>query len=919
MKKVLSVLLTVTMLLGCFSVGLVSFAAAPADEAAMAQALKDTTTYLTSTTPITVNEGKWNENTYFSYPASYTFSRTVSKTFTQMDSTTVLNAATAYNAGLDAADQSADPYGDFLASKIQDEKYITRDANGTIIDVDVAKYINDNFKMEEVVSDYITTSIENTSVDPGKTGVNPLGENAIKVIDLDSADIINYNTSSGAFNLADIVLADQDSAIEPAKTEDSSLAKIISVFDSKQADAVLAAIKSNSAVKDATHFKYAVNSIIVTPKFKTTTLTEDRIVGDVRYAAGDTFTTLTGIDVYYKIAYSANIRFDFSDVEFPYTAEEVVTASYTNIKEVIAAVTAAELIDLVNAETAYAVDASATDAHITSGYKFNKNVVVSNAMHSQGSSNLNESTVAALSNILKDKYPEYDGYINTNPDSTFNGEYFDDEAARYTFDDILMNRLALDEMGDIVYDGRYYTVGKGVNGADILGADALKAMTIDAAKIKSYTYTAFNNNLTLKFNDEEFIPNSGESVIDEIYDNGISASVIDEIVADFADLTKGSSIDNLNVSFKNITLNATFASVDGQLQLKSINFVYDINYSADLYLADAIDSDTVSGIYTATINYVNIDRFNPETDIDSSVFVDVLNQASAFAAYEKAGYDYERNASFVGEPIVDISGSTVGTVTGVLDMIAGLLGSSVTGVANDTLKDFILSDMDITDFSASVPVTENAADYLGDNYALKATALEANDIDTIKYDAEKNAIVFTFRDEVNPEKDEMSALSRFTNDFTSASELRDKLAIQIADSFGISFISDDEPCDVTYTNIEGYVSFAGADADNIYGDGTIDKLGMSYDCNLNATFSGVVLSADETMKSVYNNFTYCDYEMGDVDMSSRVSVVDAKLVLKTVVNLYELEGKNFELADMNYDGKISVIDAKKILEKIVNK
>ena len=919
MKKILSVLLTVTMLLGCFSVGLVSFAAAPADEAAMAQALKDTTTYLTSTTPITVNEGKWNENTYFSYPASYTFSRSVNKTFTKMDDTAVVNAADAYNAGLDAADQSADPYGDFLAAKISDESYITRDDNGTIISVDVARYINDNFKMEEVVSDYITSPVNNTNVDPGKTGINPLGENAIKVIDLDPAEIINYNASTGVFNLADIVLADQDSAIDPATTEESSLAKVIAVFDSEQADAVLATIKSNPAVKDATHFKYAVNNITVSPKFKTTTLTEDRIIGGVSYAAGDTFTTLLGIEISYKISYSANIRFDFSDVEFPYVAEEIVTTSYTNIKEVLAVVTAAELIDLVNAETAYAVDASATDAHVTSSYDFNKTVVVADAMHSNASSSLNPSTVAALSNILRDKYPEYDGYINTNPESSFNGEYYDDDASRYTFDDIIMNRLALDKMGDIVYDGTDYTVGKGVDGTEVLGDDALKAMTIDAGKINSYTYSASSNYLTLKFNDEEFFPGTGETVIDEIYDNGISASVIDEIVADFADLTKGSSIDNLNIVFSNITLNVAFESVNGQLQIKSINFVYDINYSADLYLADSVGCDTVSGVYKSVINYNNIERFNPETDIDPAIFVDVLNQASEFATYEKAGYDYERNASFVGEPIVDISGSTVGTVTGVLDMIAGLLGSSVTGVANDTLKDYLLSDMDVTDFSASVPVTENAVDYLGENYALKEIALEANDIDTIKYDAEKNAIVFTFRDEVNPEKDEMSALSRFTNDFTAASELRNKLAIQIADSFGISFISEDEPCDVTYTNIKGYVSFAGADADNIYGDGTIDTLGMSYDCNLNATFSGVVLSADETMKSVYTNFTYCDYEMGDVDMSSRVSVVDAKLVLKTIVNLHELEGKNFELADMNYDGKISVIDAKKILEKIVNK
>lgn len=902
MKKVLSVLLTVTMLLGCLSVGFVSFAAAPADEAAMAQALKDTTTYATTKTPVTVNAGQWNENTYFSLPASYSFSRIVNKTISTINDSNVTAAADAYNATL--AEPVADAYNELVGAYVDDETCIVRDSNGTITKVYAANYINSLFNFENTIADYITPAYEPTTVNPGTTGINPLGENALKVIEIDPADMLNYNTANGSFSIADIVIRDDtDATVVTSTIEDSAITSIVAMPETAQADALLATIKQNANVADATNYKYAITDILVTPTLKTVTLTEPKTVGDVEYAAGDTFTTITKIDVSYRVSYSADVRFNFSDVSFPYSAQETVKISYSNIKEVQSEVTAAEVIDIINAATAAAAEATETDAGYqhASGYDFNRQIKVVEAMHTEGmgAGEMTASTTAILNNIIDDKYPEY-------------SDYKDAETGAYLFDNMIITRLGLDGMFGRTYDlnpdadqstWTYYGVTKGVNGVEILDIDALKAMEIDASKIKDYMYSG--QSAQIIFNDEEM---TDETVIADMYDNITYVDEVNAIADDFAMWTKGSSIENLKVKYENITLNASLATVNGESVVTSLTLSYDINYTADLYLTDIVNYETVTGIYNVTVNYFDIDKFEEGTDIDPYEFAEILNQATAYTLDEKAGYDFERNASFIGEPAVDLSTiDSIGMIIGLLD---GTLGLSA------TVKDYILADMDVTDFSGSVPATADGIEYLGENYAFKATCIEPNDLKNLQFNEAKGVVTYELRDEINPEKDEMSPLSRLTNDFTAASELRSKLGLQIAGDLGVSFIGDDEPCDVKYTNIKGYVAFADADADNIYGDGTIATLGLNYDCNLSAVFSGATLTADETMKSVYTNFNYCDYEMGDVDMSTRVSIVDAKLVLKAVAGLTELEGKSFELADMNYDGKISVVDAKKILQKI---
>lgn len=914
MKKVLSVLLTVTMLLGCFSVGFVSFAASPADEAAMAQALKDTTTYATSKTPVTVNAGKWNEKSYFIYPATYSFSKLVNTTTTMPNDAQVIDLA----GGQDAYEENL--LRPILANEAY-KSYITYDFNGIPQSIRIADMISDKVLLNDTITALGDKSVETTTNKPGEVGNNVLGDNALKVIELSADEMKNYNAARGTFNLDDIVIADQtDPDAVLSTTEDSSLAKVISVMASSAADEILAALKEKDGVRDVTNYVYKITGILVTPIFSQKTFDVDTVVDGVDYAAGESIQTLSSLKIAYNVEMSGDIRLDFSDIAFPVSAMQKTTVTYNAFTEVtdLSKPVVEDLVDLVNEKTAYAAEASEEDGHHASGYNFSKEVMVTEPMHTAGSSTLEDKANLALETILKSKYPEYDKYINTNAESTLKGKYFDDERGIYTYDDILIERLGLAANESRVYDGTIYSVAKGVNGAEVLDIDALKAMTIDSANVKSSTYDPYSKSIEFTFNDQVIYPAAGEDVIiADMYDNMLPEGLDKEIAENFNKMTLGSTIENVKLSYLSPVLNV---KLDANDNLETVRLVYTVAYSATLYLADTVSPAPVSGQFAVTVNYQNIETFDEANDIDPYEFVKILNSATELAVAEKPAYNYERNASFSEGPTVDISANAIGTVTGLLDKVVGLVspGTSLQESIAAKLKDLLLKDMNAEDFSGSVPVAKVGTDYLGAS-AVKATTLEPNDVVNIAYNAERGVFTFELRDQVNPEKDEMNALSRLTDDFTASQDLKDQLSIQLIGSFGIDLAKEEDPCEINYTGIKCYVGYEGADEDNLYGSGQLSTMGIGYNCSLNTTFSDINVTANEIVASEYNSFEYFDYEMGDADMSTRVSIVDARKVLQVVAGLDTLEGKNFELADMNGDGKISIIDAKLILKKVAYK
>ncbi len=928
MKKVLSVLLTAALLLGCCSVGLVSFAAAPADEAAMAKQLKDTSTYATQKTNITVKSDKWNENTYTSIPANYNFVKQVTTTADMPNESDLIAAA---------GDQDAYE-ANVLAPIVADggyEKYITRDDKGTATSVNVAKIITDTIaiatsaststeKKDGVLDTLGVQPVAYATCQPGKTGNNPIGEDALKVIELSAEDIKNYNPDNGSFTLDDIVIADQTAAeFTPAKTEDSALAKVVAVLASSKADEILTALKTAEGISDITNYVFKITNINVAPSFQTMTISEDSKYGDVEYKQGDEFVKLAGLRVSYDVSVALNARFTFCDVAFPMSATQSVNATYSNITETFtettdSAMTAEKAIELINAETAYvSKEATGTDAHHAGGYTFSKSVTAQRAMHTGNDSTIGSQYMASFDNVLK-THPEYNKYLCTNSASLYNGKYYDEEKGVYTYDNILMDKVGLSANGDIVYDGTPYNVTTGVNGAEILGVDALKAMNLTSENVNTFSFNAGSMTATITLKDQQIAPLEDEAIyVQAAYDNILPAGFETGFAEEFRNDHFGSSIENIEVVYQNPTITAVF---DSDYNLTSIRIAYNIAYSASVYLADIMAEAPISGVYSVVINYNGIEKFDEENGISPYELADAINAATDYATYNKAGYSYERNANFTSAPQTDISASTLGKITGVIDQIAGTLGGgsdeTVTERVNKAVSDFLLGDMDVTDYNNVVPVTKDGEAYVGANYALKATSVQPNDLKNIAYNADRGVITFSLVEQLNPEKDGENALSRLTNDFTSTTDLRNKLGLQISNAFNIPFISDDEPCDVTYNNINCYVAFDEADESNTLGNGELSVLGVGYTCTLGATFSGITINAAEKMASEYNAFDYFDYEMGDVDMSTRVSVVDAKLVLQMVAGLTTLEGRSFELADMNYDGKISTVDAKKILQKI---
>ena len=58
--------------------------------------------------------------------------------------------------------------------------------------------------------------------------------------------------------------------------------------------------------------------------------------------------------------------------------------------------------------------------------------------------------------------------------------------------------------------------------------------------------------------------------------------------------------------------------------------------------------------------------------------------------------------------------------------------------------------------------------------------------------------------------------------------------------------------------------------------------------------------------------------MGDVDGDGEVTVMDATLVQKYIVNLETLTDSQLKVADVNGDGEVSVLDATEIQKIVVN-
>ena len=213
--------------------------------------------------------------------------------------------------------------------------------------------------------------------------------------------------------------------------------------------------------------------------------------------------------------------------------------------------------------------------------------------------------------------------------------------------------------------------------------------------------------------------------------------------------------------------------------------------------------------------------------------VDAAAAAAATAKAVAAGYHWTRSAQYT-QPI-DVGSATSG------------LNTLIKGIDSEASLDSVVGGfIGIGDKEMDIEKGGSAAeqiDYHGENYALQATSLKAEDLKNLKVDG--NTYTFEVENATSPQTDKSTAMSRLTNDILTQS---------MVDSEIKNFISAAKinSATIEYTNIKATV---------VIEDGNLKEFKYSYDGNvaeLNIKVSFISVSGKGAMhvEGAYTNFAY---------------------------------------------------------------
>ena len=220
-----------------------------------------------------------------------------------------------------------------------------------------------------------------------------------------------------------------------------------------------------------------------------------------------------------------------------------------------------------------------------------------------------------------------------------------------------------------------------------------------------------------------------------------------------------------------------------------------------------------------------------EAGVDAAAAAEAINAATAKAV--AAGYHWTRSAQYT-QPV------DVGNATGALNKI-------IQGIDSEVSLDSVVGGfIGIGDKEMDIEKGGSAAeqiDYHGENYALQATSLKAEDLKNLKVDG--NTYTFEVENATSPQTDKSTAMSRLTNDILTQS---------MVDSEIKNFISAAKinSATIEYTNIKATV---------VIEDGNLKEFKYSYDGNvaeLNIKVSFISVSGKGAMHvdGAYTNFVY---------------------------------------------------------------
>lgn len=209
-----------------------------------------------------------------------------------------------------------------------------------------------------------------------------------------------------------------------------------------------------------------------------------------------------------------------------------------------------------------------------------------------------------------------------------------------------------------------------------------------------------------------------------------------------------------------------------------------------------------------------------------------INEATAAAA--AAGYTWNRTSEFTKD--IDVGGSTatnaINTVIQAVDSNANI-NSVVGGFIGIGTKDATI---------AKGADAAEAIGYHGDSYKLKATSLQASDLQGLTKNGD--TYTFTLANADTPKKDGATALNRLTDDIVTQEEVSAEIQEQVGSSITVSSLVG------TYSNIKVEVTIT---------DGKLQKLTYSYDAEVTELGLKVAILTVKGTGAMHTEATYSDF------------------------------------------------------------
>ena len=269
----------------------------------------------------------------------------------------------------------------------------------------------------------------------------------------------------------------------------------------------------------------------------------------------------------------------------------------------------------------------------------------------------------------------------------------------------------------------------------------------------------------------------------------------------------------------------------------AVAFVYSVTYVAfgqgTTIYQSVQASGTASGgsAGTSTGGSTSTDTAAPVSN-EAEEAAKAINEATAAAA--AAGYNWNRTSEFTKD--IDVGGSTatnaINTVIQAVDSNANI---------NSVVGGFIgIGTKDATIAKGADAATEIG--YHGDSYKLKATSLEAADLQGLTKNGD--TYTFTLANADTPKKDGATALNRLTDDIVTQEEVSAEIQEQVGSSITVSSLVG------TYSNIKVEVTIT---------DGKLQKLTYSYDAEVTELGLKVAILTVKGTGAMHTEATYSDF------------------------------------------------------------